>query len=370
MLAALRRLSVSKGLVLALALASVLLATPARADDAAQAKELFQQGTTLFNVGEFDKAIEAWQDGYKAKPDPGFLFNIAQAYRLKGDNQKAIFFYRGYLRNSPKAANRADVEARIAALQKAVNDKASPPVAAPTPTPVAPSLVVPPPVTSSPPPAPAPRPAAVTPPPIEAPPLPAPMSETPAPPAPVETPAPPAGPNRPVDLGVGLGFDAWTSGVRGSTQPSFAFDLAAGYTFGNDVTGPASFRLGLFYGYTFLSEPSSKVGFSSFLVEPSVRVRLVDRRLYLTGGLGLGALAMSNVKSGSTLLAIPPKGQNFNVNGTQGAFELRAAVGLQVQLTPAVVLSATPALSDSPKKPDFYGAIGRFELMFGVAYLM
>ena len=82
-------------------------AAPARADDTQRAKELFQQGTTLFNLGEFDKAIDAWQQGYKEKPDPGFLYNIGQAYRLKGDAPKAIFFYRGYLRNSPKAANRA-----------------------------------------------------------------------------------------------------------------------------------------------------------------------------------------------------------------------------------------------------------------------
>ena len=273
MLAALRRLSLRKGLALALALAP-LVASPARADDAEHAKELFQQGTTLFNIGEFDKAIEAWQEGYKAKPDPGFLFNIAQAYRLKGDGQKAIFFYRGYLRNSPKAANRADVEARIAALQKAVSEK--PPIAAPV---TAPSAVAPAPVAPPAAPAPAPAlapapPAVVAPPFVEPPPVPAPMNETPPPSA--EAPAAAAA-NRPVDLGAALGFAAWTSGVRGSTQPSFAFDLAAGYAFGNDVFGAASFRLGAFYGYTFLKEPASTVGFSSLLVAPSVRVRLAAR---------------------------------------------------------------------------------------------
>jgi len=382
MLASLRRLSSTwpRGLFLlvALALAPVFVvtsATPARADDAEHAKELFQQGTTLFNIGEFDKAIEAWQDGYKAKPDPGFLFNIAQAYRLKGDGQKAIFFYRGYLRNSPQAKNRADVEAKIAALQKALADKAAgttapppststPPPASTTTAPAPPKPVAAPPPTTSTPPAP------LTPPPLEAPPLPAPMSEVPEPPVT----APVAGANRPVDrpvdLGAAIGFNSWTSGVRGNAQASFAFDLAAGYTFGHDVYGPASFRLGLYYGYTFLSEPSSKVGFTSFLVEPSVRIRLSDRRLYLTGGLGLGALAMSNIKPGSTLLAVPPKGQTFDVNGTQGVFELRPSVGLQLHLTPALVATVTPALSYSPKKPSFYDTLGRFELMFGLTYLM
>ena len=37
---------------------------------------------------------------------------------MPGDAQKAIFFYKGYLRNSPKAHNRVEVEQKIAALQK------------------------------------------------------------------------------------------------------------------------------------------------------------------------------------------------------------------------------------------------------------
>ena len=101
-----------------LALLLSLFAGPAAADDPRRAKELFQEGTTFFDVGQFDKAIEAWQAGYKAKPDPGFLYNIAQAYRISGDPHKAIFFYRGYLRNSPNAENRVEVEQKIATLQK------------------------------------------------------------------------------------------------------------------------------------------------------------------------------------------------------------------------------------------------------------
>src|ERR1700690_3520854 len=112
-------------------LAVVLLATgveprSARADDAQQARELFTQGNTFFDLGQFDKAIDAWQKGYQLKNDPGFLYNIAQAYRVTEDTQKAIFFYRRYLSNAPKAHNRAEVEQKIEALQKqlAVQDQA------------------------------------------------------------------------------------------------------------------------------------------------------------------------------------------------------------------------------------------------------
>ena len=110
---------------------------PARADDAQRAKELFQEGTRYFDLGHFDKAIDAWQSGYRQKADPVFLYNIAQAYRLAGDANKAIFFYRGYLRNSPKAHNRPEVEVKIQQLQKQLADepqgKAGPRAAGPTP---------------------------------------------------------------------------------------------------------------------------------------------------------------------------------------------------------------------------------------------
>ena len=90
----------------------------ARADDAQKARDLFTQGNTFFDLGQFDQAIDAWQKGYQLKNDPGFLYNIAQAYRMMGDAQKAIFFYKRYLSNAPKAHNRVEVEQKIEALQK------------------------------------------------------------------------------------------------------------------------------------------------------------------------------------------------------------------------------------------------------------
>jgi Tetratricopeptide repeat len=392
------RLSASKWLVLVLGLVlSALAPITARADDTQRAKELFQQGTTLFDLGDFDKAIEAWQQGYKEKPDPGFLYNIGQAYRLKGDAGKAIFFYRGYLRNSPKAPNRAEVEQKIATLQKqgqgqgqgnegnkpasptapppGPSPAAPPPVAAPTPSPrvppPAPSPRVPPPAPPprAAPPPPAPRtPPHLAPPPIEAPPLPGTEPTSSQPPM-VESAPPPPAPsgNRPLDLAAALGFDAWTSGLQGKAQPSFAWNLAAGYTFGGDSGAASSFRLGAFLGYTFLSETASKVGFTSLLFEPSVRIRLSPGRLYLTGGLGIGVLAISGIKPGSSLLA---PGQNLVVSGAQGMLELRPSVGLQLHLSRAIVAFFQPAIAYSPKHAHFYEAIGRIEMMLGLAWLI
>src|SRR5262252_2447538 len=111
-------LSVFRLVQIAIVALIAICAAPARAQDAEKARQLFQQGSKYYDLGQFDKAIEAWQAGYDQKPDPGFLYNIAQAYRQKQDATKAIFFYKGYLRNSPKAHNRAEVEQKIAALQK------------------------------------------------------------------------------------------------------------------------------------------------------------------------------------------------------------------------------------------------------------
>ena len=62
------------------------------------------------------------------------LYNIAQAYRKKGDHRQATAFYRRYLEAAPGAEDRKSVEARIRELQA----KAS------VPTPAAPPAAVPP----------------------------------------------------------------------------------------------------------------------------------------------------------------------------------------------------------------------------------
>src|SRR5438045_4187271 len=206
----------------------------AHADDAQRAKELFEEGTRYFDLGQFDKAIDAWQAGYREKADPRFLYNIAQAYRLAGDASKAIFFYKGYLRNAPKASNRAEVEQKIQALQKqaaedpnktsgratapagssaGTGDAARATVAPPPPPPPA----APPIATNLPlaPPAP-PASASVSteppPPGLAASPEPMPTVTQPAAePSPLET-------LRPLDLGAAIGVDGWSSGVQGKAD--------------------------------------------------------------------------------------------------------------------------------------------------------
>jgi len=113
-------------MVLAVLLAGLASAAPARAaepgpagpspETEARARALYDQGMRHYNLGEYDTATDAFKQGYKLSGNPGFLYNIAQAYRLKGDCAQALTFYRSYLRADPQAENRAAVEERIAAL--------------------------------------------------------------------------------------------------------------------------------------------------------------------------------------------------------------------------------------------------------------
>ena len=102
-------------------LALALLAAPA--EDGWKAH--YERGTTMFDLEKYVEAAGEFERAYELKQNPAFLFNIAQAYRLAGRPDKAVGFYRSYLRRLPNAANRAEVEARIVEMEKLA--KAPPP---------------------------------------------------------------------------------------------------------------------------------------------------------------------------------------------------------------------------------------------------
>src|SRR5256885_5945814 len=91
------------------AILALLLAVPARADTRPLAKEAFREGTRLYEVAEFQKALEAFKRAYLNFEEPTLLFNIAQCHRQLGDKPEAARFYKSYLHKMPNAPNRADV---------------------------------------------------------------------------------------------------------------------------------------------------------------------------------------------------------------------------------------------------------------------
>lgn len=128
----------------------LVAAAGARADApdpaAAEAQRHWTAGMAHFQLEEWDDAIKEWEAGFRLKPVPQFLYNIAQAYRQSKRYDKALSFYRKYLRMAPDAPNRAEVEGHIQSLEKVVAEQqkatSSPPVQ-PMPTTPAPTTATP-----------------------------------------------------------------------------------------------------------------------------------------------------------------------------------------------------------------------------------
>ncbi|HEY1584446.1 MAG TPA: hypothetical protein VGH63_02090 [Polyangia bacterium] len=91
----------------------------AAADEGSQAKHFFVSGSKHFDLGEYSDALNDFKEGYRLKDDPVFLYNIAQCHRLLNQNTEALRAYKTYLRRAPNAANRGEVERKIAAIEEA-----------------------------------------------------------------------------------------------------------------------------------------------------------------------------------------------------------------------------------------------------------
>src|SRR5262245_28696264 len=92
-------------------------------DDINAARVHFKKGSKAFDLGRYIEAAKEYEAAFDAREDPALLYNIAQAYRLGGDNSAAVRAYRAFLRRMPKAPNRVEVEARITELQKVIDQQ-------------------------------------------------------------------------------------------------------------------------------------------------------------------------------------------------------------------------------------------------------
>ncbi len=99
------------------ALALALTTTAAQAEvskaDVAKADDIAKTAKSHYNLAEYDDAITAYKDAYRINPKSSYLYNIAQAYRQKGDCAASTTFYKNYLRAEPEASDRAKVEGWI-----------------------------------------------------------------------------------------------------------------------------------------------------------------------------------------------------------------------------------------------------------------
>ncbi len=113
----------------------------------------YQQATRAYDLGKYQEAVDEYQKVYEIDGDPVMLYNIAQAYRLNDQPQESIHFYRRYLQRSPEARNKEDVERKITAMEKLIEERrkaaalvAPPPPKAETKPVAVPEVVAPPPV--------------------------------------------------------------------------------------------------------------------------------------------------------------------------------------------------------------------------------
>ncbi len=97
------------------------------ADKKTEAKLLFKRAQLAYKLGKFENALGEYSKAYEMLPLPGFLFNIGQCHRQLGAYERAVFFYKGYLREKPEAKNRAlvgDLIQECLAKKKAKQEQA------------------------------------------------------------------------------------------------------------------------------------------------------------------------------------------------------------------------------------------------------
>jgi hypothetical protein len=82
-------------------LTAALLAPALAFADPKTPDEWYAEGKNQYDLGNFDKAIDAFKRGFELEPadnkKSAYLFNIAQAYRQQGKCKDAQFFYKRYL---------------------------------------------------------------------------------------------------------------------------------------------------------------------------------------------------------------------------------------------------------------------------------
>jgi tetratricopeptide (TPR) repeat protein len=363
--------------VAALLVPAFALAQPKTAD------EWYKEGETQYNLGDFDKAADAFKQGFAAETDeskkPAYIYNVAQAYRQGNKCKDAAFFYKRYLSLKDqdtvkplKPEKRTEIESRITELEECAKTQ---PDTATTTTTVTPPVKTTPVKTT---------PVKTTP--TKTPPR---ITATKADPTPAKTVAQPTeeeGEEEEEEIGTTDTF---------GTQPSL---VSARVLLGGAYIGMGDLDVGmrgafaLFGGYPVLRQEKllveagvgfamSPIDYTNNMTTAASRASLVSAlingaatytvmpKIKARGDLGLGVLSFSGLDMGN-----PFTEGNLGTTGALTMFNLRLAVSGDYEITPNLVATATPfALSYSPAKDGLrsdIGAITQLSFMVGVGYRM
>ncbi|HEY5948493.1 MAG TPA: hypothetical protein VIV40_23510, partial [Kofleriaceae bacterium] len=111
---------------ISIALAALVTASSAWAEDPAPSKEqleaakkAFAEGRALYDEQKFPEAVEKFKESYRLSRNPLLLYNIGHTLDQTGQKDKALFYYRKFLADAPpNAAQRKDVKLRVDAIEK------------------------------------------------------------------------------------------------------------------------------------------------------------------------------------------------------------------------------------------------------------
>jgi tetratricopeptide (TPR) repeat protein len=129
-----------------LALVALLLATAPSTAAPKTAKDFYLSALSHYNLSEWQPALDDFREAYRLKPDPAFLFNIAQCHKQLQHYREAANFYRAYRREG--GTNNVDPlitemdKAAAAQAASAPPDKPATPEPTTTPPPSPPPATV------------------------------------------------------------------------------------------------------------------------------------------------------------------------------------------------------------------------------------
>lgn len=115
------RVSARPSARLVVAIVVAVLAMPAYAAPDVipeKARQLADRGRASHEAGDFGAAIAAYTEAYAIAPSAALLFNLAQAYRLRGSCDDAALMYRRYLDTSPSLDARVIAEGHLATVER------------------------------------------------------------------------------------------------------------------------------------------------------------------------------------------------------------------------------------------------------------
>jgi tetratricopeptide (TPR) repeat protein len=82
-----------------------------------RARELFKSGEAAYQAGNYDRAIHDYNEAFALVPLPLLLFDLGQAYRMKGERDKAIANYQKYLDVDPNGRGAEEARTHLDEFQ-------------------------------------------------------------------------------------------------------------------------------------------------------------------------------------------------------------------------------------------------------------